>query len=127
MATTFTPLLKGFSWAPSTIDVNGSPLPSGEVSTGLTIGIRADGVGSAGVYTYLIVVPSNATSETLAQVNTAIGKALVPGNYWAAIDQTDMLSGASSTSPWTSEIPFSIPSPAPVIAQPASPTGFTVA
>lgn len=127
MATVFTPLITGFSWSPSTTDANGNPLPAGETSSGSTIGIRLDGIGSAGTYTYLIIVPANASVETLAQVNASIGKALIPGNYWAAIDQTDTLSGASLTSAWTSEVPFSIPSPAPTIVRPASPVGFSVA
>lgn len=124
MATVFTPLTTGFSWTPSTTDDKGNPLPPGEAESGATIGIRPDGVGAAGTYPTLVVVPSTATSETLAQLNAALGKALASGNYWAAIDQTDMLGTASSTSVWTAEVPFSIPA---VIAKPSPPTNFTVA
>jgi hypothetical protein len=35
-----------------------------------------------------------------------------------------MLNGVTSTSPFTTEVPFSIPVP---VAQPAAPTGFTAA
>lgn len=124
MATVFTPLTTGFSWTPSTTDASGSPLPPGEAESGATIGIRPDGTGAAGTYPTLVVVPSTATAETLTQLNAALGKALAPGNYWAAIDQTDILNGATSTSVWTAEVPFSIPA---VIAKPAAPTNFTVA
>ena len=123
---TFPTLLKGFSWVPSTTGAGGVALPSGETQSGSTIGIRADGdaTHSAGNYQYLVVIAGTASAETTAAVNAAIGKALAPGNYWAAIDQTDMLNGAPSTSAWTAEVPFSIPA---VIVQPAPPTGFTAA
>lgn len=123
---TFTPLVKGFSWQNSTIDANGNPLPPGEAQSGSTIGIRADGdtTHSAGNYQYLVVVPAGQSAETPAAITAALTKALPPGNYWAAIDQTDMLNGSPSTSAWTAEVPFSIP---PTIAQPSPPTGFTAA
>jgi len=124
--TTFTPLVKGFSWQNSTTAADGSALPPGETQSGSTIGIRADGdtTHSPGNYQYLVVVPATQTSETPAQITAALNKSLPPGNYWAAIDQTDMLNGAPSTSDWTAEVPFSIPSP---IVKPASPTGFSAA
>lgn len=125
--TVFTPLISGFVWQPSTTDVNGNPLPAGETSSGSTIGIRADGTGVAGTYTYLVIVPANSSAESVVALNQAIGKALVPGNYWAAIDQTDVLNGSSITSAWTAEVPFSIPAPAPVIVRPAPPSNFTAA
>jgi hypothetical protein len=126
MTTVFTPLIKGFSWTPSTTDINGNPLPAGETQSGSTIGIRADGDTShaAGNYQYLIIVPPTQNSEAPGAITAALTKALAPGNYWAAIDQTDMLNGSPSTSPWTAEVPFSIPA---VIAQPAQPTNFTAA
>lgn len=126
MSTVFTPLVKGFTWVNSTTDKDGNPLPAGEVQTGSTIGIRVDGdaTHSAGNYQYLVIVPAGQTSETPAQIATALNKSLAPGNYWAAIDQTDMLGTDSKTSAWTAEVPFSIP---PVIAQPAPPSGFSAA
>lgn len=126
MATVFTPLNVGFSWTPSTTDAAGNPLPTGEAESGATIGIRQDGdaTHAAGNYQYLIVASSTATSESIAAINAAIGKTLAPGNYWAAVDQTDILNGSSSTSAWTAEVPFSIPA---VIVKPAAPTNFTVA
>ena len=129
MTTVFTPLTKGISWVPSTVDANGNPLPEGETISGSTLGIRADGdtTHSVGNYQYLIVVPGTQSSETVAQITQALSKALAPGNYWIAIDQTDFLNGASSTSPWTAEIPFSIPSPIVAVVKPAAPTNFTVA
>lgn len=122
----FTPLVKGFTWTPSTTGEGGAALPAGEVQSGSTIGIRADGdtAHSAGNYQYLVVVPPGQTSETPAQIAAALNKSLPPGNYWAAVDQTDMLNGQSATSAWTAEVPFSIPAP---IVKPASPTGFGAA
>lgn len=120
----FTPLVKGFNWTPSTAAING-PMPAGEVPSGFTIGIRADGdaTHAAGNYANLVVVPPNQTSETPAQITAALTKALPPGNYWAAVNQTDTLNSVTSVSGWTAEVAFSIPAP---IAQPLSPTGFTV-
>lgn len=124
MSTVFTPLTKGFAWTLSTTDVNGNPLPDGEVNTGSTIGIRADGdvAHPAGQYQYFVVVGPNVSEVTLAQVLAA--KVPAGGNYWAAVDQTDGLNGTTNTSAWTQEIPFSIPVQ---IARPAPPTNFTVA
>jgi hypothetical protein len=121
---TFPALVKGFSWTASTTGVGGAALPTGEAESGATIGIRADGdtAHSAGSYQYLIIVPAGQTTETPAQITAALTKALTPGNYWAAIDQTDMLGTQSSTSAWTAEVPFSIPAP---IVQPAPPSGFS--
>jgi hypothetical protein len=126
MTTTFTPLVKGLSFVLSTTDVNGNPLPAGEAESGATIGIRVDGdtAHSPGNYQYLVPLTTGVTSVTPAGINTALGKSLPPGNYWAAVDQTDILNGSPSTSAWTAEVPFSIPQP---IVQPASPTGFTAA
>lgn len=126
MTTVFTPLIKGFSWTPSTTDKDGNPLPAGETQSGSTIGIRADGdtAHAAGNYQYLIIVPPTQNSEAPGAITAALTKALTPGNYWAAIDQTDMLNGSPSTSAWTAEVPFSIPA---VIATPAAPTNFTAA
>lgn len=123
----FTPLVKGFAWTPATTDTTGAALPPGETESGTTIGIRADGDATHGVgnYQYLIIVPPTQNSEAPGAINAALGKALSPGNYWAALDQTDMLNGAPSTSAWTAEVPFSIPVPVPVIAKPASPTNFS--
>lgn len=126
----FPPLIKGFSWAPSTAGVaaNGSamPLPTGEVYTSATIGIRADGDAShaAGNYANLVIVPGAATSESVAALTAALQSALPAGNYWAAVEQTDTLNGVTSTSSWTAEVPFSIP---PTIVQPAPPSGFIAA
>lgn len=121
----FTPLVKGFTWQNSTTGEGGAPLPQGEVQSGSTIGIRADGdaAHSAGNYQYLVLVPAGQTSETPAQIATTLNKALPPGNYWAAMDQTDMLGTDSRTSAWTAEVPFSIPAP---IVRPSAPTGFQV-
>jgi len=126
MTTVFTPLIKGLSFALSTIDTSGNPLPAGETESGATIGIRADGdaTHAPGNYQYLVVLAAGATSITPAAINTAIGKSLPPGNYWAAVDQTDMLDGAPSTSAWTTEVPFSILQP---VVQPSPPTDFIVA
>jgi hypothetical protein len=121
--TVFTPLVKGFSWANATTG-GGQPLPTGEVETGDTIGIRLDGdtTHAAGNYQYTIQVPAGQTLETPAQITTALGKPLPPGNYWAAIDQTDALGGSSATSIWSTEVPFSIPATA---VKPDDPTNFS--
>jgi hypothetical protein len=125
-ATVFTPLTSEFTWAPSSTTAGGQPLPAGEVQTGSTIGIRADGdtTHSAGNYQWLVLIVGTGMSETAAQLAAALGKSLPIGNYWAAIDQTDTLNGQSATSAWSAEIPFSMP---PTLAQPAIPTAFKVA
>lgn len=123
--TTFPPLTKGFSWTPSTTG-GGAALPAGETYTSATIGIRADGdtTHSSGNYANLVIVPGATSTESLTALNAALGKNLAPGNYWAAVDQTDTLNGVTSTSDWTAEIPFSIPQS---IVKPDQPAGFSVA
>lgn len=122
-ATTFTPLVKGFSWTPATSGTTG-PLAAAETTSGFTIGIRLDGDTTHAVanYQYLADVPATQTTETPAQLTAALGKALPPGNYWMAVDQTDTLNGATTVSGWSSEVPFSV---AAVIVQPLSPTNAT--
>ena len=122
----FTPLVKGFSFALSTTDQDGNPLPAGEIESKATIGIRQDGdsTHSAGNYQYLVVLDAGVTSASPADIAAKIGKPLAPGNYWAAVDQTDTLNGNPATSNWTAEVGFSIPQP---VVQPGSPTGFNVA
>lgn len=122
----FTPLIKGFSFALATTDDNGNPLPEGETETAATIGIRQDGdsTHAAGNYQYIVPLDAGVTSASPADIAAKLGKPLPPGNYWAAVDQTDTLNGNPATSKWTAEIGFSIPQP---VVQPSSPTGFTVA
>jgi|SRR6185437_747172 len=124
MSTVFPPLLKGFSWVPSTTGEGGVPLAPGEIETGSTIGVRADSdtTHSIGNYQWFVVVNGTVTTESTSDFQGKLN--LAPGNYWAALNQTDMLNGAPSTSAWTPEVPFSIPSP---IVKPAAPTGFTAA
>jgi hypothetical protein len=123
--TTFPPLVKGFSFTPATTDTSGNALPTGEAETSVTIGIRLDGdtTHSAGNYQFIAPVAGAATSVTPAQLTAALGKPLAPGNYWAAIDQTDTLNGVTATSAWTAEVPFSIPQP---VVQPSPPSNFSV-
>lgn len=123
---TFTPLVKGFSFALATTDSVGNPLPAGETESAATIGIRADGdaTHSAGNYQYIVVLDAGITSASPADIAAKLGKPLPPGNYWASVDQTDTLDGVASTSTWTAEVPFSIPQP---VVQPGSPTGFIAA
>lgn len=122
--TTFPPLTKGFTWVNSTTGA-GQPLPPGETQTGATVGVRADGdtAHAAGNYKYLITT-SGSASQLLITDSAWIAAKIPPGNYWAAVDQTDALNGQSATSLWTSEQPFSIPQP---VVQPDSPTGFIAA
>lgn len=122
----FTPLVKGFSWQNSTTDENGNPLPEGETETAATIGIRLDGdtTHAAGNYQYIVPLDAGVTSATPADIAAKLGKPLPPGNYWAAVDQTDTLNGNPATSKWTAEVAFSIPQP---VVQPGSPTGFQAA
>jgi hypothetical protein len=118
------PVLKSeFSWTPSTTAAGGQALPPGETQSGSTIGIRLDGdtTHSAGNYQYLIPISGTAMSETLAQLAAFLTKALPAGNYWGALDQTDILSGSPATSAWTAEVPFSIPA---ILATPAPPAAF---
>lgn len=120
----FTPLVKGFTWVNSTT-AGGKPLPVGESETGDTIGIRMDqdSTHSPGNYQYTVPVPAGQTLETPAQIATALGKPLPPGNYWGAIDQTDTEGVmGSATSTWSTEVPFSIPA---TVATPDDPTLFT--
>lgn len=126
MPTVFTPLVKGFSFNLSNTDENGNPLPAGEVESAATIGIRQDGdaTHSAGNYQYTLVLGGGVTTVSPTQIAAILGKPLPPGNYWAAVDQTDTLNGTAATSAWTAEVPFSIPQP---VVQPGSPTGFTAA
>lgn len=122
--TLFTPLTKGFSWQASTTGEGGASLPAGEVQTGSTIGVRADGDAafSPGNYKWFVPVSGTASTEPLADFQAKAK--LPPGNYWAAVDQTDMLGTDSATSGWTGEVPFSIPAP---IVKPAPPTAFIAA
>ena len=122
----FTPLVKGFSFALSNTDASGNPLPVGETESAATIGIRQDGdtTHSAGNYQYTVVLAAGVTTASPADIAAKLGKPLPPGNYWAAVDQTDTLNGNAATSAWTAEVPFSILQP---VVQPGSPTGFIVA
>lgn len=122
----FTPLVKGLSFTISTTDTSGNPLPAGETESAATVGIRLDGdaTHAAGNYQFVIPVAAGVSTVTPADIAAALGKPLAPGNYWAAVDQTDTLNGAPATSQWTAEVPFSIPQP---VVQPSPPTGFGVA
>lgn len=125
MTTTFPPLTKGFSWVGSSTDTSGNPMPSGEAPSGSSVGIRADGdaTHAAGNYKYIVAVNGAASQLNITDPQWLAAK-IPPGNYWGAVDQTDMLGTDSRTSAWTAEVPFSIPSP---IVTPAQPTGFSVA
>ena len=122
----FTPLIKGLSFTLSTTDTAGNPLPAGEAESAATIGIRADGdtTHSPGNYQFTVPVAAGVSSVTPADIAAALGKPLAPGNYWAAVDQTDTLGGVTATSAFTAEVGFSIPQP---VVQPSPPTGFSVA
>lgn len=118
----FTPLTKGFNWTPSTTGIGGVAIPAGETFTSSTLGIRADGdtTHAAGHYANLVIIPSSSSAETVAALNAALGAALVPGNYWVAVQQTDTLNGTAVSSAWTAEVPFSIPPQAVVPDQPTA-------
>jgi hypothetical protein len=123
---TFPALTKGFSWTPSTGGEGGVPLAPGETQSGSTVGIRPDGDAtfSPGHYKYLI--PTNGMTAALSITDANwINAHIPPGNYWADVDQTDILNGQTFTSAWSGkEAPFSIPFPG---VKPAQPTGFTAA
>ena len=122
----FPPLVKGFSFALSSTDENGNPLPAGETESAATIGIRQDGdsTHAAGNYQFIVGLDAGVTTASPADIAAKLGKPLPPGNYWAAVDQTDTLNGVAATSKWTAEVGFSIPQP---VVQPGSPTGFQAA
>lgn len=123
---TFPPLTKGFSWTPSTTGDGGAALAPGESQSGSTVGIRADGdtSHSPGNYQYLIIV-TGVAAQLLVGDAPWVNAKIPPGNYWADVDQTDSLNGATATSKWSgTEAAFSIPQP---IVQPSPPTGFTAA
>jgi hypothetical protein len=90
--------------------------------------VRLDGdaTHSPGNYQWLVPLAAGITSEAAAALEAALAKLPNPpaagANCWGAIDQTDMLNGAPSTSAWTAEVPFSIPVP---IVQPAPPSAFS--
>lgn len=123
---TFPAITTGFSWTPSTTVDSGQAVPAGEAPSGFTVGIRQDGdtAHSAGNYKYLISTANGSISQIQITDPQWVAAKIPPGNYWAAVDQTDMLGTASMTSAWTAEVSFSIPQP---IARPDAPTGFTVA
>lgn len=119
MATTFPPL-NTFTIQNPTTNVDTTAVAAGEL-TATEIGIRADGdaTHSAGNYLFIVKVTEPATTESVAALNTALGKALAPGNYWAAAraDTAGLKAdGTPADSAWsTPEQPFSIPvPPAPV-------------
>ena len=124
---TFPPLTTGLSWVLSTLGVGNVALPPGEAETGVTLGLRLDGdtTHSAGNYQWLIPLSAGIVTESAAALEAALAKLPIPpapgANLWAAINQTDALSGSPSTSAWTSEISFSLPIP---IVQPLPPTAF---
>jgi len=123
---TFPALTKGFSWTPSTTGEGGSPLPDGETQSGSTVGIRPDGDATFGPahYKYLITTSGTKSELSVTDANWMAAK-VPPGNYWADVDQTDILNGQSATSAWSGkEVPFSIPFP---IVKPAPPSGFSAA
>lgn len=125
---TFTPLTKGFSWVNSTTDKDGNPLPTGETQSGATVGIRADGdtAYAYGQYKYFVTTSGTASQLLITDPKWLAAK-IPPGNYWGAVDQTDMIGTDSKTSGWSQEVPFSIPQPPPVIAQPLAPSDFKAA
>jgi len=122
----FPPITKGFNWTPSTTGDGGAAMPAGEAPSGSTVGIRPDGdsTHAAGNYKYLVAV-SGATSQLLITDPQWLAAKIPPGNYWADVDQTDLLGTQSLTSGWSGkEVAFSIPAP---IVRPAPPSGFGVA
>jgi hypothetical protein len=111
---TINPSTAKFSWTDPTINVDGSPLQTGEVS-GYAIGIRsATAAGSAaGTYTINVqVAGASAANEALS----AIGTVLKPDTYAAAVQSVGPVNSA-----WSSEIEFTIAQPVP-----SPPTDFTV-
>lgn len=122
----FTPLTTSISWKDSTTDNAGNALPPGETVTSVTLGIRPDGDAnfSLGNYFKTIVLLGPVTSETISALNSALGAALPPGNYWLNGQETATLNGQSLTSDWgTTETPFSIPQQ---VVKPGAPGPFVV-
>jgi hypothetical protein len=110
---------KQFTWVDPTTNTDGTAITPGEI-TGYTIGIRSlSAAGSvAGTYPILVSVSSpTATTETLAQIATTLGKPLAPDNYAAAIRALGLVS-----SDWTGEENFTVDPP-----KPNPPSGFSVA
>lgn len=125
-ATTFPPLATAITWKDSNTDASGNPLPAGEAVSSVTLGIRADGdtAHSLGNYAKTVIVLGTVTQETVSALNSALGAALAPGNYWLNGQETATLNGQSATSAWgATETPFSIPQP---VVTPGSPSAFSV-
>lgn len=106
------------SWSPPVLNTDGSAILDGEI-TGYTVGVRdTSAPGSvAGTYPYSLRAPATETTELLSLITPK----LPTGVTLAAAVRADT---AGPSSDWSSEVPFTLPAPAPT---PEPPGNFSIA
>lgn len=110
------------TWTDPTTDINGNPIPAGEV-TGYNVGIRdlAAPGSIAGTYPNTAAVPgASSTSEALALLFQS--GSLIPGHSYAVAGQT-LAATPPGPSVWSNEVQFTFQP----VAAPNPPTDFIVA
>lgn len=119
------PVPTKLDWIDPTTNTDGSPIAPGEI-TGYEIGARdTTATGSAaGTYPYGFKAPPDAVEEPLAVLNPALPKGVLLAAAIRANTAGLDASGQLINSPWTPEVTFTLPVPAPV---PNPPSGFSVA
>lgn len=104
------------AWTPPTVNSDGSPLTTGEI-TGYIVGLRSLTAAGTAAGTYPIQSP--ATSATaVTEALSAISANLKADNYASAVQAQS----ANGPSAWSTEFQFQ-----GVLPVPSAPTGFSVA
>jgi|HubBroStandDraft_1064217.scaffolds.fasta_scaffold76614_3 hypothetical protein len=108
-------------WTPPTTDINGDPIPAGEI-TGYEIGIRDLAVTGSVAGTYPATVQATgATAITEALTSFIASKAMVPGHSYAIAAMT-LANTPPGNSQWGVEYQFTWQP----LAAPMPPTALTV-